>query len=172
MSSILRTAAPVYVFIVLVACFLLVPALSDSAQAQCEIVVCKLSPNVIGEGELFTFIYSGEGNSGQFNLTANGFCDGTVFGGNDFELVEETMPGWILEDVQCDDVPGINVSFIENGISLDCIQSNVITCTFTNVIGSVSNVPTLSEWGMIAAAAGLALVGVFFAVRRRKAFNT
>ncbi len=30
------------------------------------------------------------------------------------------------------------------------------------------NVPTLSEWGMIAAAAGLGLVGVFFAVRRRR----
>jgi hypothetical protein len=30
------------------------------------------------------------------------------------------------------------------------------------------NIPTLSEWGMIAAAAGLALVGVFFAVRRKK----
>lgn len=35
--------------------------------------------------------------------------------------------------------------------------------------GSFTNVPTLSEWGMIAAAAGLAIVGVFFAVRRRKA---
>lgn len=33
----------------------------------------------------------------------------------------------------------------------------------------ISNVPTLSEWGMIAAAAGLGLVGVFFAVRRRRA---
>jgi hypothetical protein len=31
------------------------------------------------------------------------------------------------------------------------------------------NIPTLSEWGMIAAAAGLMLVGVFFAVRRRRA---
>jgi hypothetical protein len=30
------------------------------------------------------------------------------------------------------------------------------------------NIPTLSEWGMIAAAAGLMLVGVFFAVRRRR----
>jgi len=28
-------------------------------------------------------------------------------------------------------------------------------------------IPTLSEWGMIAAAAGMGLVGVFFAVRRR-----
>ncbi|MEW6144568.1 MAG: IPTL-CTERM sorting domain-containing protein [Thermodesulfobacteriota bacterium] len=33
----------------------------------------------------------------------------------------------------------------------------------------VSNIPTLSEWGMIAAAAGLMMVGVWFAVRRRKA---
>jgi hypothetical protein len=30
------------------------------------------------------------------------------------------------------------------------------------------NIPTLSEWGMISAAIGLGLVGVFFAVRRRK----
>jgi len=32
---------------------------------------------------------------------------------------------------------------------------------------STSPIPTLSEWGMIAAAAGLGLVGVFFAVRKR-----
>ncbi len=31
------------------------------------------------------------------------------------------------------------------------------------------NIPTLSEWGMIAAAAGLMLVGVFFAIRKRRA---
>lgn len=33
----------------------------------------------------------------------------------------------------------------------------------------VSEIPTLSEWGMIAAAAGFALVGMFYAMRRRKA---
>ena len=32
-----------------------------------------------------------------------------------------------------------------------------------------SNIPTLSEWGMISAAVGLMLVGVFFAVKRRRA---
>ena len=30
------------------------------------------------------------------------------------------------------------------------------------------NIPTLSEWGMIAAAAGLMMIGVFFAVRRKR----
>ncbi|MGH7892757.1 MAG: IPTL-CTERM sorting domain-containing protein [Thermodesulfobacteriota bacterium] len=31
------------------------------------------------------------------------------------------------------------------------------------------NVPTLSEWGMISAVVGLGLIGVFFAVRRKRA---
>jgi hypothetical protein len=36
-----------------------------------------------------------------------------------------------------------------------------------------ANIPTLSEWGMIAAAAGLGMIGVFFAVRRRRnSFNS
>jgi len=36
--------------------------------------------------------------------------------------------------------------------------------------GALSNpIPTLSEWGMIAAAGGLGLIGVFFALKRRKA---
>jgi len=33
----------------------------------------------------------------------------------------------------------------------------------------VANIPTLSEWGMITAAAGLGLIGLFFAVRRKRA---
>jgi hypothetical protein len=32
-----------------------------------------------------------------------------------------------------------------------------------------TNIPTLSEWGMISAAAGLGLIGLFFAIRRKKA---
>ena len=75
----------------------------------------------------------------------------------------------MLDNVECSDSALVDVTFIRNGVSLDCLGGTEITCTFTNVTGHVSNIPTLSEWGMIAAAAGLALVGVFFAVRRRKA---
>jgi hypothetical protein len=32
-----------------------------------------------------------------------------------------------------------------------------------------SNIPTLSEWGMISAVLGLGLIGVFFAIRRKRA---
>ena len=35
--------------------------------------------------------------------------------------------------------------------------------------GFTANIPTLSEWGMISAAVGLGLVGVFFALRKRQA---
>ena len=58
-------------------------------------------------------------------------------------------------------------------ISFDWIVPGDFTgpafCQLDNVIVDPSNpIPTLSEWGMIAAAAGLGLIGVFFALRRRK----
>ncbi|MFI5323583.1 MAG: IPTL-CTERM sorting domain-containing protein [Thermodesulfobacteriota bacterium] len=37
---------------------------------------------------------------------------------------------------------------------------------------AVSHIPTLSEWGMIAAAVGLGFVGVFFGVRKRSAITS
>lgn len=40
-----------------------------------------------------------------------------------------------------------------------------VTCVTENN----ESIPTLSEWGMISAALGLGMVGVFFAVRRRRA---
>jgi hypothetical protein len=43
-------------------------------------------------------------------------------------------------------------------------------CTFVNV-RATENIPTLSEWGMIAAAVGLGLTGMWFAVRRRRALS-
>ncbi|MGH7850349.1 MAG: hypothetical protein ACREOP_08635 [Thermodesulfobacteriota bacterium] len=66
------------------------------------------------------------------------------------------------------------------GISSDRLIGNI---SLRNVNGEFSdkgvlnvwfgnaglNIPTLSEWGMIAAAAGLMLVGVFFAVKRLRA---
>jgi hypothetical protein len=62
-------------------------------------------------------------------------------------------------------------SLIEN-ISLRNIGNEVSDMGVLNVwFGNAepSNIPTLSEWGMIAAGTGLMLVGVFFAVKRKRA---
>jgi hypothetical protein len=175
MKSYLRKALPVYVLILLVAAVLLIPSLSDIAHAQCGVVVCKSAPELPvpqSEEELvffpFTAISGAETES--FELAANAKCTIALFGnGVAIEIVEDFFPGWILSDVECSDAPGVDVTSIEKGVALDCLEPSEITCTFTNVSGLVSNVPTLSEWGMIAAAGGLALIGVFFALRKKKA---
>ena len=45
-----------------------------------------------------------------------------------------------------------------------CRESLVVRCGL-----NVNPIPTLSEWGMIAAAGVLGMIGLYFVVRRRKA---
>lgn len=156
---------------------MLIPSLNDTAHAQCFVEICKSAPQLPvpqspEDFVIFPFTVTQGGNSDSGGIVANFKCEGLVFGGSDYEIVEDSFPGWILDNVECSDAVGVNVTPIENGVALDCLGPSEITCTFTNVRGFISNIPTLSEWGMIAAAGGLALVGVFFALRRRKAFNT
>ncbi len=165
---------PVCVFILFISGLLLIPSLNDSARAQCAVLICKSAPELqepLSDGDPVIFNFSAtQGDIATlFNLTPNSECFGKAFSGSDLEIVEESKPGWVLDNVECSDSALVNVTFIDNGVSLDCLGGTEITCTFTNVRGNVTNVPTLSEWGMIAAAGGLALVGVFFAVKRRKA---
>ena len=85
-------------------------------------------------------------------------------------VVEAPFPGWELELASCTITPEVSVDFVPGGVVLDCLApiSNAITCNFFNIEGTAETaIPTLSEWGMIAAAAGLGLVGVLFAVRRK-----
>jgi len=174
MNSCLRKALPVYVFILTVAGSMLIPSLSYDAHAQCTVVICKSAhelPEPQSEDDLVFFPFQlSEGDVDEFiEIAANSKCGLDTFGGDDYQIREEFFPGWILDNVECSDSADIDVFFIENGVSLDCFGPSEITCTFTNVRGSFSNVPTLSEWGMIAAAGGLMLIGVFFALRKKKA---
>jgi hypothetical protein len=89
--------------------------------------------------------------------------------GTSLTYTELDNPGWELVDVSCESNAGVTVTFVENGVNIVCDDvGGEAECVWTNV-RSTRNIPTLSEWGMIAAAAGLALVGVFFAVRRKRA---
>lgn len=155
--------------------FLLISAYSVSglvagaaAQDECSIILCKQAEG--GDGILFPFTFILGELTGDFLIPANGDCStGSLDTGQNIQVFEEELSGWRLSDVQCG-AEGVVVTSLENGVDLDCVtsQSGGAFCIFFNVRGA-TNIPALSEWGMIAAAAGLGLVGVFFGVRRGKA---
>ncbi len=59
--------------------------------------------------------------------------------------------------------PITEISILDGDV--DTIQG-VLNVWFGNA--ALRNIPALSEWGMIAAAGGLGLIGVFYAVRRKR----
>ena len=85
-----------------------------------------------------------------------------------FTATELPLDGWALADIKCEGNGATSFDITDNGFTATCDGGGNIECTFTNV-SAVSNIPTLSEWGMIAAAAGLGLVGIYFIIRRKRA---
>ena len=100
--------------------------------------------------------------------------------GNPANVTEQLPPGWILDGIECtlptggfcqnpDGMPTPCVTVIpvpeENRLEIECYDDGEVTCTFTNS-QVITNVPTLSEWGLIAMAGILGIVG--YLVMRRK----
>jgi hypothetical protein len=98
--------------------------------------------------------------------------------GDEVTITEQVPEGWILESFSCE-VTGGNfaplINELENGVTIDCEgdgppgqdpEVSDITCLFVNSI-IPRNIPTLSEWGIIAMAGILGMVG-FMAIRRTK----
>ena len=135
----------------------------------CALQVTKIAEGA-PEGQIFEFQVEVEGNIGTAQLPA-GIAVPAIFGqGPPVTVTEIPTPGWTLADVICETTSGVTVTEIEGGAIFECLDPEggfVGECTFVNVRDV--NIPTLSEWGMIAAAAGLVIVGVWFAVRRRRA---
>ena len=174
MKSYIRKALPFYVFALSVLGLLLIPSFYDTAIAQpdCGVTICKSAPQLPpadSEGELVFFPFTEiRGQSVfEFTLAANSRCTGAGLDtGQSNEIIEEPFEGWELVDIDCEGDPGIVITLIEDGVSAHCQSQGFTICTFTN--RRVPAVPTMSEWGMMAAAGGLALIGVFFAVRRKR----
>jgi hypothetical protein len=160
--------------------FLLVPliiivflvASAGSAVAQdCDIFICKSAE---GSGDT-EFNFFGTSPLGPLDFTLIGFGEESceffsIPLTQSLVVFEDPTPGWQLVDIECVDEVGVNTAFLENGVQIDCVGPNLgsVRCTFFNV-RSERAIPTLSQWGMIAAAGGLMLVGVWFAVRKRRA---
>lgn len=121
----------------------------------------------------FHFIVTQEGGEVLFegDLVDGESTGGGIEQGLPVTVIEEPAEGWELVDVICTPAEGMETDVIRGGVVFTCVSptEEISNCTFVNEsTGGSATIPTLSEWGMIAAAAGLGLVG-FFAVRRRRA---
>jgi hypothetical protein len=130
----------------------------------CSLEIVKL---IQGNNEFVEFTID-DGFSTNVIFLSDGDSFFTGFGPTaDFTVTEIVPPGWRLEDVVCFN-DGVGITEIENGFVARCIEPNggSVECVFVNV--DPDAIPTLSEWGMISAAAGLGLVGMFFVIRRKR----
>lgn len=145
--------------------------LTDEARSQeCDVFVAKQAAP--SDGTSFTFTATREGSTSEIELlSGESFGSSSGFSQPTTVITEDVPPGWVLEDVVCDPVDGINITIVENGFEYECTSPNSVpqtTCTFFNARTQAA-VPALSEWGIMAAAAGLMLTGVIFVLRRNKA---
>jgi hypothetical protein len=159
-----KFASKVSIFVFVLTGVIMLAGFNPARAQQCGVGIGKTAE---GAGDLeFHFTTHNPGGDGEFTL-----IDGQGTGGpfTDFiEIRELPTRGWVLSDVICDSTSA-TVTRIQDGVRIECDeQGGGAECNFINVPFTGTNIPTLSEWGMIAAAAGLALVGVFFAVRRKK----
>jgi len=123
------------------------------------------------DGVLFDFLVNPSAGDDFIITVASGNSNGFGLNFGQSAVISEIIPeGWELTDIECITVGGVIATWDvdANELFVECLTVGGAACTFTNVLVS-RNIPTLSEWGMIAAAAGLAMIGVFFAIRRRKA---
>ncbi|MFI5323856.1 MAG: hypothetical protein ACHQ6U_10065 [Thermodesulfobacteriota bacterium] len=119
---------------------------------------------------LLTFFVQSGNDGGLTQIVGGETIQGTLDEGINATLTEEETSGWVLANNECNIRPGVSATEIEGVVKIECItggEEAFIDCTFTNM-RAVLHIPTLSVWGMIAAAAGLGLIGVFFAVRKRR----
>ena len=144
------------------------------SEAKAAPAVCSTQVTLVADGAgSFQFEFNGHDNLGDtFSFTlADGQSDtGFTPVGATAVITEEPQDGYVFAGIVCDAGTGVVINEIPGGFTIDCLSTvqGTASCVVTN-IRIVRPVPTLSEWGMIAAAAGLGLIGVFFALRRRMA---
>lgn len=135
----------------------------------CLVLILKETPQV--ESETFDFIFNLNGVPSDVSIVSNDAPEDVLLDqGDTLTVTERPKDGWVLEDVECFLPFNVEATKVEGGVELICpegTESGFAICGFINRI-SPDKIPTLSEWGMISVAAGLGMIGVFFAVRRKK----
>jgi hypothetical protein len=161
-----RFANTILVIFVLTGAITLISAGNEAWGQSCALNVTKL---VRGGDIGFDFTVTVNGNILSNSVLFDGQSTGAALALGDEVVVTEVLPaGWDLRSIQCTS-PGLVITELENGVSATCVTQvpDIAECVFINV--RPAGIPTLSEWGMMAAAGGLALIGIFYGLRRKRA---
>jgi len=102
------------------------------------------------------------------HIPVNGI-NGVNLGENDtLSLTESPQHGFEFGGVECDAAPSVTVTEFEDGFSIQCsLGTEVVTRCVVRNVKRANPIPTLSEWGLVAAAGGLLLIGAYYATRKR-----
>ncbi|MEW6144586.1 MAG: IPTL-CTERM sorting domain-containing protein [Thermodesulfobacteriota bacterium] len=168
-----------FLMITVVSCFMAVSARAGVFQIpddNCGFAIIKVTPQT--ESVPFEFIQNLNGVETEITLFSNPEKEPEILfldQGDFLTFTELPQEGWTLEEITCFEGAGVDITQTEDSVTFECVnpagEFSLAFCLFANRI-SADKIPTLSEWGMISAAAGLGLIGVFFALRRRRAFNS
>lgn len=151
---------------VLVMSGFIAPAAHAGTQLACGVGIGKLAG---APGVLFDFVVDPSVGDDFIITVASGNDNGFGLNFGQSAVISEIIPeGWELTDIECFTDGGATATWDvdANEVFVECLTVGAANCVFTNV-PTIRNIPTFSEWAMIAAAAGLVLVGVYFAVRKR-----
>lgn len=88
--------------------------------------------------------------------------------GGSLQVTEVVPEDWTLVEIDCGSRGLLDIVLIENGIFLESCEDGEAVCNFVNEL-EVRPIPTLSQWGLIATAAVLGIVGVVVYSRRKAA---
>lgn len=145
----------------------------DIPEGDCAFGIIKSAPQT--DSSLpFQFTQAVNGVESEITVFSNTLAPPDfvfVSEGGTVSYTELPQEGWTLEDIRCVEGAGVDITKTEDSVTFECVQPSgqfsAAFCVFENGV-SADKIPTLSEWGMITAAAGLGLIGVFFAVRRKR----
>ncbi|MEW6144566.1 MAG: hypothetical protein AB1598_06055 [Thermodesulfobacteriota bacterium] len=165
-----RKFAPFFslvLFVTVVLGFFFVSAEKSAAQG-CFIEVTKIAPGA--EGQVFEFNGVVEGQNIFTFFVAAGESTSGFASPDPATITEVPVAGWEFGGIECEPGGGVVIlEVLEDGWVEQCVNPQAPTfCTIFNDPVAAA-IPTLSEWGMIAAAAGLMMVGAWFVLKRKKA---
>jgi len=154
------------IILIILICNFLVLNYNATAQVCTGEIVKLANPK---DNTPFTFLISdGEGNEEVVLMDPDDNVTPLIFfQGSSLEVTELETPGWMLESIECETVGPIEYSVNGNTLSLSCNGGDVMfQCEFNNV-QAPAQVPSISDWGLIAMVGILGTISLLVMIRRK-----